>query len=152
MKNTIYYKWFIEGLNEQQQKEFRDMSINEQKDWYISYLENHYSVIKTKKHYTSHGLVYGNYWGGGKGAYSATRLTGETREEIIEKSKKGLEDGSLDSGMGYESLVGCLLHITEHETLEYDGKEFICRTTDMEFVGEMTEEEEDFLVECSMNM
>ena len=43
MRNTIYYKWFQESLNESQQKDFRDMSINQQKDWYISYLENHYS-------------------------------------------------------------------------------------------------------------
>jgi hypothetical protein len=42
MRNTIYYKWFIESLTEQQKKEYSEMSINQQKDWYISYLENHY--------------------------------------------------------------------------------------------------------------
>lgn len=42
MKNTIYYKWFIESLTEAQKVEYKEMSINQQKDWYISYLENHY--------------------------------------------------------------------------------------------------------------
>ena len=42
MRNTIYYKWFIEGLTDEQKKEYSEMSINQQKDWYISYLENHY--------------------------------------------------------------------------------------------------------------
>ena len=50
MRNTIYYKWFVESLTEQQQKEFRDMSINQQKDWYISYLERHYSTEKKHNH------------------------------------------------------------------------------------------------------
>ncbi len=47
MRNTIYFKWFMESLRDDQKKDYRDMSINQQKDWYISYLENHYSS-KTK--------------------------------------------------------------------------------------------------------
>jgi hypothetical protein len=46
MRNTIYYEWFIESLTEEQKKEYNDMSINEQKNWYISYLENSYSPKK----------------------------------------------------------------------------------------------------------
>jgi hypothetical protein len=44
--DNIYYKWFWESLRDDQKKDFRDMSINEQKNWYISYLESHYSVKK----------------------------------------------------------------------------------------------------------
>lgn len=43
-RNTIYFKWFMESLSTDQQKEYSEMSINQQKDWYISYLENHYST------------------------------------------------------------------------------------------------------------
>jgi hypothetical protein len=42
MRNTVYYRWFIESLTEDQRKDYREMSINQQKDWYISYLEAHY--------------------------------------------------------------------------------------------------------------
>ena len=44
--DNIYFKWFWESLRDDQKKDFRDMSINEQKNWYISYLESHYSVKK----------------------------------------------------------------------------------------------------------
>lgn len=46
MSTSIYFKWFQESLTDEQKKEYREMSINQQKDWYISYLENHYSSKK----------------------------------------------------------------------------------------------------------
>ena len=42
MRNTIYYKWFTERMSESDKKQYRQMSINQQKDWYIMYLEDHY--------------------------------------------------------------------------------------------------------------
>jgi hypothetical protein len=44
LRNTVYYKWFLDSLTYDQYKEYRQMSINQQKDWYITYLESHYSV------------------------------------------------------------------------------------------------------------
>ena len=49
MKDNIYFKWFMESLPEAMKKEYRAMSINQQKDWYITYLENHYSAKPDKK-------------------------------------------------------------------------------------------------------
>ena len=46
MKNNIYFKWFMDSLSENQKKDYRQMSINQQKDWYINYLESHYQPIK----------------------------------------------------------------------------------------------------------
>ena len=42
MRNTVYYQWFIESLREDQLKDYNQRSINQQKDWYISYLEDHF--------------------------------------------------------------------------------------------------------------
>ena len=42
MKDNTYFKWFQDSLSDEQKQEYRDMSINQQKDWYISYLETHY--------------------------------------------------------------------------------------------------------------
>jgi tyrosine-protein phosphatase YwqE len=42
------YVEFWNSLREDQKKDFWDMSINQQKDWYISYLENHFSITKNK--------------------------------------------------------------------------------------------------------
>ncbi len=47
MRDNIYYKWFIKSLREDQLKDYVISSINEQKTWYINYLEDHFSV-KTK--------------------------------------------------------------------------------------------------------
>ena len=39
----------MDSLSEDQKKDYRNMSINQQKDWYINYLEDHYRVKhKTK--------------------------------------------------------------------------------------------------------
>jgi hypothetical protein len=44
MRNSICFKWFWESLRDDQKKDYSEMSINQQKDWYISYLESHYNV------------------------------------------------------------------------------------------------------------
>lgn len=44
MRDNFYFRSFMRSLSKDQQKEYRDMSINQQKDWYISFLENHYQV------------------------------------------------------------------------------------------------------------
>ena len=106
--------------------------------------------MKTVK-FTSTGLVHGNYWGGGKGAYKAEKLSADTKEELIEKATKMLDDGSLDSGMGYESLIGALLNITKTTTIIHDGKPFSNEETESEFIGDLTEEQQDFLIECEMS-
>jgi len=37
--NTVLYKRFYDLLNESDRKEYRECSINQQKEWYIHYLE-----------------------------------------------------------------------------------------------------------------
>jgi len=43
MRDNIYYRWFIKSLREDQLKDYNSYSTNEQNNWYISYLESHYS-------------------------------------------------------------------------------------------------------------
>ena len=101
--------------------------------------------------FKSTGLVFGNYWGGGKGSYSATKLTADTKEDLIKQATDGL-DGSLDGGMGFESLIGALLSITKTTTIMHDGKLFTNEETEDEFIGNLTEEDQDFLIECQFSM
>lgn len=95
--------------------------------------------------YKATGIVYGNYWGGGGGTYSAKPLEAATKEDLIEVANKKLNDGSLDSGMGYESLKGALLEITKVTTKIIDGKEFTNKETETEFIGNLTDEESEFV-------
>lgn len=42
MRESPQYKWFLESLRPDQLADYRQRSINQQKDWYISWLERHY--------------------------------------------------------------------------------------------------------------
>ena len=60
-----------------------------------------------------------------------------------------LDDGFLDAGMGYEFLIGALLNITKITTIEIEGKDFVNKEYETEFIETLTEEEEDFLEEVN---
>ena len=105
--------------------------------------------MKTVK-FEATGFVFGNYWGGGRGAYPSRKLTANTKEELLEQANSGL-DGSLDGGMGYESLLGALLDITTITTQIIDGKTFYHKENELEFIGDLTDDDEEFLIDCYYN-
>jgi hypothetical protein len=98
-----------------------------------------------KTTFKSTGLVLGNLWGGGTGAYRSIELSSDTREELIKQATNALNDGSLDSGMGYESLIGAILLVETIKTVEVDGEEFTRSEFETEYIGNLTEEQQDFL-------
>ena len=99
--------------------------------------------MKTKFH--SKGFVLGNYWGGGKGSYPARRINADTKEELLETANAMLKSGALDSGMGYESLIGAVLIITKKSIIEYEGKEYRNYENETVFIGNLTDKETEFL-------
>ena len=103
-----------------------------------------------KIHYKVSWLIYGNYWGGVKGVYPARSYEGEDLEAIRKLIRSDLKDGSLDGGMGYESLIGAYMTIEMTSTLIYQGREYSNSDWESEFYGELSEEEEDFLMECNI--
>jgi len=105
--------------------------------------------METQK-FESTGLVYGYLWGGGEGAYPARKLEANKKEDLLKLANEGL-DGSLDSGMGYESLIGAILEIKTITTVHIKGKPFINKETDIEFIGELTEKQQEFLFQTLMN-
>lgn len=103
------------------------------------------TITNKKVRVYSNGFVLGNYWGGGRGAYPSTKLEAPTKEELIEVAKKALVEGSLDSGMGYESLIGARLDIRTVTTIEIDGNEFVNTENETEFIGDLTDSQIEFL-------
>jgi len=102
-----------------------------------------------KNIYKSSGLVYGNYWGGGQGAYSAKKFESNiSKAHLINKNEMALNDRSLDSGMGYESLIAAVLNIETISIIEIDGKEFRNSEKEMVFIGDLNEVQQDFLENC----
>ena len=98
-----------------------------------------------KKSYSAEGLVLGNYWGGGSGSYPARELYDTTVEGLRSQIEDGLKTGSLDSGMGYVKLIGALMRIIVTTTVFIEGKEFTNEDWELEYFGELTEEQIDFL-------
>ena len=108
--------------------------------------------MNEKFSYDSTGLVFGNLWGGGRGSYPARQLHAETLEDLVKQAIDGL-NGSLDSGMGFERLLGAVLFITKKTTITVSEKPF-CNEENLEpvFIGELTDEEKEFLIEQAYYM
>lgn len=102
--------------------------------------------------FESNGVVLGNYWGGGSGAYPARKFKADSLEEITKLNYDALKDGSLDSGMGYESLKGAVIEVTKIEVIEIDGREFTNREYSELLIGTLTEDERDSLINCSIGL
>ena len=98
------------------------------------------------KEYIASGLVYGKLWGGGFGAYESREVRAITKAKLLSQAKKDLKSGALDSGMGFEYLKGALLNIKEVETINIKGKEYTRADYIDEFIGDLTEKEQDFLL------
>lgn len=102
---------------------------------------------ETKKYYVINGIILGEFWGGGSGSYPSRKITGDNMEELINKAIEMLNNGSLDSGMGFERLKGALLNIETVTVLTIDEKEFTNKENEDLLIGELTEDEIDFLYE-----
>lgn len=101
--------------------------------------------MEKKKSYKATGFVLGNLWGGGQGAYRTIELEADTKEALMEKAKVALDDGSIDSGMGFESLVGAVLDITESTMVEIEDEIYINEKYIFDTVGELTDEQYEWL-------
>jgi len=103
--------------------------------------------MEKKVKWSAKGYCYGNYWGGGKGAYRARNFVSSSKEDLIDQINKAVADGSIDSGMGYESIIGAIMEIRRYTTIEIDGDEYNNNHTDIEMFGDLSESDQDFLME-----
>ena len=101
--------------------------------------------MKLKTTYEATGLVLGNLWGGGKAAYPAAKLEGPNRTALLIEAETRLANGSLDSGMGFESLCGALLEIGQSTFVTLNGKLFVNIEFENIFIGPLSEQDKDFL-------
>lgn len=109
--------------------------------------------MKTKKTITYHatGHCYGGLWGGGNGAYQARKFSANTKEALDKKINDAISDGSIDSGMGFESMLGAIMHVETKTIIEVEGKEFKNSEYELEFYGNLQESAKDFLEEVLIN-
>ena len=100
--------------------------------------------------YKATGIVLGNCWGGGQCGYKAESLTATNRASLVQQIENGIKDGSLDSGMGYESLIGAIMEIDTIDSREIDGKTFIAHNYEEEIFGDVTVEQQEMLFEMQL--
>lgn len=114
--------------------------------------------MKINTYYRATGIVLGNYWGGGQGSYRAHNLASDDLDKLLKEAKQRVKDGSLDNGMGFESLIGARLEVTIVRTVEIETSPGVFETftndalpTIVYFVGDLTEKQQDFLDQVYFN-
>ena len=99
----------------------------------------------TKIHFTAKGVCLGNLWGGGEGSYPARKYSNDNLKKLIAEIKKDVKSGGIDSGMGFQSMIGALMAITTITTKTIEGKDFINEEEDCVLFGKLTETQKEFL-------
>ena len=99
--------------------------------------------------YTSTGTVFGKLWGGGAAAYPAIDLKNKTKKGLLQEANQLLKTGGLDSGMGFEELIGAVLYIEAIETIVQNGKEYTRSSHTMHTIGHLTDKQVDFILKCN---
>ena len=102
-------------------------------------------IVNQEVKYVAKGLVYGLLWGGGEGTYPSRTIVSSSMSDLTEKIMKGIDDGSLDSGMGYQRLIGAIMQIKTETTVVTDGKDFVNKSYTTEFFGDLSENQQEFL-------
>jgi hypothetical protein len=92
--------------------------------------------------YKASGVVLGYTWNNVLGAYPSIELEGyNSIEDLTEDANKKLEEGGLDSGMGFQSLKGAMLF-----PIEVIGP-YYKKPLDPIFIGKLEPREVRFLIE-----
>jgi len=110
------------------------------------------TILMKIKTFSASGFVYGYFWGGGEGAYPMRNVTTNSLDELLTKANNGISDGSLDSGMGFQSLAGEMILIKEETKTFIEGKPYINTEYSVEFIGELNDEQLDFLNEIDFDI
>jgi len=99
--------------------------------------------------YKSNGIVLGNHWGGGSGSYAATTFHSDiSKKHLLKQNENALKDGSLDSGMGFENLIGARIIIETIRSRCIHGKIYTNSEYEEITLGVVTEEQEQFLIQA----
>jgi len=101
--------------------------------------------------YRATGIVLGNCWGSGQGSYPAIEITATNGASLVQQIENGIKDGSLDDGMGFESIVGALMCVETIDVREIDGKTFTAIDYEDEYFGDLTPEQEKLLADASLS-
>lgn len=101
--------------------------------------------METTINYEAKGVCLGKLWGGGEGAYTTEKYTNSSLSKLKTEIEKGIGNSTIDSGMGFESMIGALMIVTTIRTKTINGKNYTNKENENMFFGDLTEEQQDFL-------
>lgn len=108
-------------------------------------MNNQVTIEQTNVKYIAKGFVYGLLWGGGEGTYPSRTIVSSSMSDLTEKIMKGIDDGSLDGGMGYQRLIGALMEITVRTTIVIGDDDYVNQKCTIQFYGDLSENQQEFL-------
>ena len=105
--------------------------------------------MSNKYLYEAKGFVVGNLWGGGYGYYPAEKFKNSKKKQLMIDIDLAFRNGTLDSGMGFESLIGAIMEITSWKKIiikdtEYQGT---CPKCTWHTLGTLTKKQEEKLLD-----
>lgn len=103
--------------------------------------------MKQKRKYRSTGIVYGKLWTNVEAAYPAKILQEHSKKKLLKNIKLKFKDGSLDSGMGYQYLIGAIITIETMTTIFIKEVDYYHSDYQTIFIGKLNQKQKDFLKE-----
>ena len=89
--------------------------------------------------YRAKGLVCGIDWNNDETIYPTIEYSSRSRlEDLEDQINKGIEDGSIDGGMGYQKIIGALMTVTTIRTIILDGKYYTNSEDQVRAYGNLT--------------
>ena len=85
---------------------------------------NNANIINYFEWWDAEGVVYGKLWGGGRSFYTARSVQANNFEELSKIILKYLDDGGLDSGMGYQELIVAPMQVTKSISITVDSNRY----------------------------
>ena len=101
--------------------------------------------------YDISGYVYGRTWEFTKGFYLSRKYHGRDLDMLKTIIEQDFKDGSLDSGYGFESLIGAVLYVTSIDTRIIDDKEFHNTQVSSYTIGELPDNYEEIIEHYERN-
>ena len=84
------------------------------------------------------GLACGTTWDGDEIIYPTIDYRSRSLEDLEDQINKGIEDGSIDSGMGFQKIIGALMTVTTISTVILDGKYYTNSEDQVRAYGDLT--------------
>lgn len=87
--------------------------------------------------YKAKGVVIGYTWGGGLAGYASENIVTSTLKNTKSEIKRRIEDGTLDSGFGFETVIGAIMKITRIKTIQMNDGLYTNTRDSIHFFGKV---------------